>query len=119
MIPLRAIADTVQRWERAEDCTLSLLLIGTNDKVGRRRSIHYWTRDGRLQVFGTSRKLRYCADDVAEILPAAGIVEILICRSPTNSPHLSMWWIDTAGVKGHARVTPIGAPLAAAEGVQA
>lgn len=120
MIPhLQAIADTVQRWERAEDCTLSLLLIGISDGVGVRRSIDYWTRDGRRLVLGHGRKLRYCADDIAEVLPSAGLKEILISRFPVESSALSMWWIDTAGVKGHARVTPIGAPLAAAEGVPA
>lgn len=36
---LQAIAEAIRKWEYAEDCILSLILIGTNDEVGCRRII--------------------------------------------------------------------------------
>lgn len=118
---LQAIADSIRRWERADGCVLSLMLVGISDEVGRRRLIHYWIRDGHRLVMDYGRKLRYCADDVAEIMPGAGLQEILICRPSTDlQSHLSIWRIDVRGVKGYAQqVTPAAMDARPAEGVTA
>ncbi|MFA5407718.1 MAG: hypothetical protein WC343_02990 [Bacilli bacterium] len=117
---LQAIAEAIRKWEYAEDCILSLILIGTNDEVGCRRIIDYWIRDGRHLVMGHTKKLRYCADDIADLLPVAGIVEVLVTRSPVENPALSFWWVSNTGVKGHAVVTPPAAAAGATpKGVEA
>lgn len=118
---LQAIARVVQQWEHAEDCTLSLILIGTNDEVGCRRLINYWVRDGRHLVMGHTKRLRYCADDIADLLPPAGIVEVLISRFPVENPALSFWWVSNTGAKGHATITPptTTAPSSSSKGVPA